>query len=466
MSVSAHASRRPYARSRLRAADKSVSLPPSGGAIDRPPMGWNSWNCYGVDVREQQVRTVAEYMHRRLGQHGWEYVVIDACWYLEEGITTANFKMPRPAQRIDEHGRLLPALHKFPSARGGAGFKPLADYVHSLGLKFGLHIMRGIPWQAVDSQTPILGSRANAADISDPDDLCPWYHGMAGVKASSAAGAAYYRSLIELYASWGVDFLKADDISFPYHADDIAALRRAIARCGRPMLLSLSPGPTPVGALPALARQANLWRISPDFWDDWRLLHRQFSLCRHWQLRGRPGAWPDCDMLPLGRLRITGPDDYSIGEMGVSAEQLTNEFSRFTTDEKRTLMTLWCMFRSPLFFGGYLPDNDPLTTRLITHRELIGINQYSSDNREVYFDDGTSVWTARSARARARYFAVFNLRDAGRTGPHVARWRDLGITRPTPAREVWTDESQILTPGTVATDGVPPHGVRLYRVAE
>lgn len=425
-------------------------------------MGWNSWNCFGVDVREDEVRAAARHLAGRLRGHGWEYVVVDMGWYLAPGVTTANFKQPRPAQVIDAQGRLQPADHKFPSAAGGAGFAPLADYVHGLGLKFGLHIMRGIPWQAAELDCPVLDTSLRAGTIADPSDPCPWYHGMYGLKTDDGGALAYYRSLVRLYASWGVDFIKADDISFPYRRGEIAALARAVQESPRPMLLSLSPGPAPVGCAPQLAESANLWRISPDFWDDWRLLHRQFQLCRAWQGRARPGHWPDCDMLPLGKLRITGPDDYSVGEMGLAADQITNEYSRFTPDEQRTLFTLWCVFRSPLFLGGYLPQNDELTEALITNRELLDLNQHGTNNHEAYFDDGTSVWLADGPGGQ-RYCAVFNLRNAGETGPHVVRWRDLGVSVPRVAREIWSGEAVALQPGQPATAGVVPHGVRLYR---
>lgn len=426
-------------------------------------MGWNSWNCFGVDVNEGQVLAAADHVARHLRPHGWEYVVVDAGWYLAEGLTTANFKQPRPAQHLDGCGRFVPAPHKFPSSAGGRGFGPLAERVHALGLKFGLHIMRGLPWQAADLDLPVAGSTLRTPAIADRLDLCPWFHSTVGLRAEGGGALAYYRSLIALYAEWGVDFVKADDMSFPYHRDDIAALSQAVSESPRPMLLSLSPGPAPVAEAAHLRRHAHLWRISPDFWDDWRLLRRQFDLCRAWQGGGTVGAWPDCDMLPLGKLRITGPDDYSVGEMGLPAAEITDEFSRFTADEKHTLWTLWCLFRSPLFLGGFPPENDPLTERLLSHPELIALNQRGRDNRELAFTASTSVWTSSDPATGARYVAVFNL-----AGPEVEpspdlRWADVGLSRPVVARELWSDTAAQLDPATPAAAGVPSHGVRLYR---
>ena len=109
-----------------------------------PPMGWNSWDCYGAAVTEADVRRNAQYMAAHLKPFGWEYVVVDIQWYQP---TAVNHQYePFSSLTMDEYGRLQPALNRFPSAEGGKGFKPLADYVHSLGLKFGIHIMRGMSY--------------------------------------------------------------------------------------------------------------------------------------------------------------------------------------------------------------------------------------------------------------------------------------------------------------------------------
>ena len=180
---------------------------------------------------------------------------------------------------MDDYGRLVPAPNRFPSAAHGQGFKPLADYVHSKGLKFGIHIMRGIPRAAVKKNLPILGTSAHAKDVADTGNACNWSTAMYGVDVSKPAGQAYYDSIVALYAKWGVDYIKADDMSWAdkparenYHGPEIAALHRAIVKSGRPIVLSLSPGPAPVAQAAHLEENANLWRISGDFWDDWKSL--------------------------------------------------------------------------------------------------------------------------------------------------------------------------------------------------
>ncbi len=245
-----------------------------------PPMGWNSYDCYGGDVNEQQVRANADYLAKHLARYGWKYVVVDYYWYYPGGEAKGTPVM-------DRYGRLLPALNRFPSAAGGRGFKPLADYVHSLGLKFGIHIMRGIPQAAVKENLPILGTHQHAQDVANPLNSCWWSGAMDGVDVSKPAGQAYYNSLAQLYAQWGVDFIKADDMSYArdafgevYHAPEIEALRRAMNRTGRPMVLSLSPGPTPLCEAANARRYSQMWRISADMWDSWQEVKEQFGYCR------------------------------------------------------------------------------------------------------------------------------------------------------------------------------------------
>ncbi len=135
-----------------------------------PPMGWNSWDCYGTAVTEAQVKANADYMAQHLKQHGWQYVVVDIQW--SEPHAQAHGYRPGAELAMDEYGRLIPAANRFPSSAGGQGFKPLADYVHGLGLRFGIHIMRGIPRRAVQANLPVFGSKARAAEIADIRTRC------------------------------------------------------------------------------------------------------------------------------------------------------------------------------------------------------------------------------------------------------------------------------------------------------
>jgi len=209
----------------------NISAQEVGQLAKTPPMGWNSWDCFGMDVTESQIRTTADYMAENLKEYGWDYIVLDMGWNYGKGLNTSNFRMKKPPLCIDSYGRLIPNSKKFPSSANGAGLKTLADYVHSKGLKFGIHIMRGIPWEAVEKNTVIKGTKYRAKDIAIGKDTCSWFHGLVTVDMSKPGAQEYYDSLIEMYAEWGVDYIKADDIlKNPYHKKEIETVSNAIKK--------------------------------------------------------------------------------------------------------------------------------------------------------------------------------------------------------------------------------------------
>jgi len=375
-----------------------------------PPMGWNSWDCFGTTVTETQTREQTDFMAAKLRSHGWEYIVVDIQWY-EPGSQGHDYRAGVELA-MDANGRLQPAVNRFPSAADGKGFKALADYVHAKGLKFGIHLMRGIPRKAVERKLPILGTKLNAADIADTVHTCPWNPDMYGVDMSKPGAQAYYDSVFSLIASWGVDYVKVDDLSRPYFQNqpEIEAIRKAIDRTGRPMLLSMSPGATALAAAGHAREHANLWRISDDFWDRWLALRDQFARLEAWNPHRVSGAWPDADMLPLGTL--------------VMGKRLT----RFTKDEQFTLMTLWSIARSPLMHGGDMTRTDEFTLSLLTNDEVLAVNQASLNNRPVFNRDGLIAWTAEVPGSKDRYLAVFNARDRVPLVPANARF-DSGVVK-------------------------------------
>lgn len=370
---------------------------------ETPPLGWNSWDCYGAAVNEEEVRGNAQYMAEHLKPYGWEYIVVDIQWY-EPGAVSSAYRPYVPLE-MDACSRLIPAANRFPSAADGQGFKPLADYVHGLGLKFGIHIMRGIPRQAVHADTPLLGTNATARSIAKTWNgaICKWNTDMYGVDPSKDGAQAYYNSLFELYASWGVDYVKVDDIAdsllYGIQLDEIQLIRKAIDTCGRPMVLSLSPGPAPLEFAEELKAYANLWRMTDDFWDIWRLLHGMFERCEKWAPHVGAGNWPDCDMLPLGHIGIRSVDG------GAS-----DRWTRFTRDEQQTMMSLWAIFRSPLMFGGELRDNDEWTLSLLTNEEVLDVLRHGRGARQLYRENERIVWTSEGSEG-VRYVALFNASD-------------------------------------------------------
>ena len=422
--------------------------------IKKPPMGWNSWDCYGAGVTEDELLGNAEFMRDRLKQYGYQYVVCDIQWY--EPAAKGNVYNNFADLCMDEYSRLIPAVNRFPSSANGAGFKPIADKIHSMGLKFGIHIMRGIPRQAVHRNTRIYGTTARARDIASQFSLCPWNTDMYGVDTEKRGAEEYYDSLFKLYASWGVDFVKVDDIANtefspqnPYSAEkEIEMIRAAIDRSGRDMVLSLSPGPAPLNKAEHLSENANMWRISGDFWDRWDKLLNMFSLCEKWYPYVKDGSFPDCDILPLGKLCIDGS---YMGDMGRD--------SGFTKEEQKTMMTLWAVFRSPLFFGGELRLTDNYTLSLVTNPEVINVNQNSEKPLFVYNKGGIAVWQTKIENCTA--VAVFNLSDEEKH--YKLSFSDLGIENVRAVRDLWARKDISKCENDVSVS-LKPHSSEFFEI--
>lgn len=433
-----------------------------------PPMGWNSWDSYGLALDEDKFKANATVL-ASLKQYGWEYAVIDWGWYIAnpEGQTLEQMHY-----LWDADGLLIPVASRFPSAANGAGFKPLADWAHSRQLKFGIHIMRGIPRQVVAANIPIAGTSFHATDAADTTSPCPWNQGNYGIK-DNAAGQAYYDSMLKLYSTWGLDFLKVDCISDnPYRPTEIRQIAEAIRKSGRSIVLSLSPGPTDVSHASEVSRYAQMWRIANDHWDAWTFPHKpgdggfpvgireMFEHLAKWNPHVGPGSWPDADMLPEGFLGPSSSSDWG------KARQ-----SRYTKDEQRTEFTLWAIARSPLIFGGNLTRLDDFTRSLFTNRTVISINQYASYSRPVdvsSFGSGfrdARVWraviNAPGVRGYTEYVAFFNLSTEPRT--LRATWKDLGFDGAEhSARSIW-DYSTIKKSNEI-TVSLAAHGSALFEL--
>lgn len=360
-----------------------------------PPMGWNSWDCYGPTVVEDEVKANADYMAEKLAVYGWEYVVVDIRWFVEND-KAGGYNQTNPIYVYDEWGRYTPALNRFPSAANGVGFRALADYVHGKGLKFGIHLMRGLPKIAAEKKLPVKGTNGITCDmIASNDSACTWLRDNYKVDYRKPGAQEYYNSCFELYAEWGVDFVKIDDLSRPYHTAEIEMIRKAIDHCGRPIVLSISPGETPLEKVEHVKTHANMWRTVDDFWDNWSQLNYQFQVCAKWAPYIAPGTWPDADMLPLGKISIRG-------------ERGEERWTNFTRDEQYTMMNLWTIFKSPLMFGGDLPQNDKATDSLLTNRDVLYMHHYSANNRQLSKRDNHIVWAADDPANGDKFVALFN----------------------------------------------------------
>ena len=413
-----------------------------------PPMGWNSWDCYGSTVREHEVKANADYMADKLKKQGWEYIVVDIRWFVEND-KAGGYNQTDPRYVLDEYGRYQPAVNRFPSAADGTGFKKLADYVHGKGLKFGIHIMRGIPKAAVEKKLPIKGTDGITANqIYSPDGQCKWLRDNYTIVADKKGAQEYYNSIFDLYAAWGVDFVKIDDLSRPYHKAEIELIRNAIDRCGRPIVLSLSPGETPIEEAAHVKENANMWRMVDDVWDLWRDIKHLLDVSQKWYPYIAQGTWPDCDMIPLGRISIRG-------ERG--EPRMTN----LSKDEQYTLMTLFTIFRSPLMFGGDLPSNDAFTLLLLTNEEVLRMHRESTDVSLLFQDDKEVAITSRNPRTNEVYLAFFNISD-DETKTISVNLKDIGLNGEVEVMDMWTGEKK----GKVSNDFsqiLRPHVSGLYK---
>jgi alpha-galactosidase len=439
----------------------SVQAQPARGSIaSTPPMGWNSWDAYGLTIDEAQFRDNVKVL-AGMKQYGWQYAVIDEGWYMRDPFADSTAKQ---GYLYDGNGLLLPVVERFPSSANNAGFKALSDWVHSLGLKFGIHVVRGIPKQVVEQNLPIAGSSFHAADAADRDATCPWNDANFGV-ADNAAGQAYYDSMLKRYADWGVDYIKVDCISdHPYRPTEIKQVAEAIRKTGRPMVLSLSPGPTRLEDADYVAKYAQMWRITDDHWDVWMEknkgkdsefpfgLKEEFDRIASWNKHVKPGSWPDADMLPEGSLT----PHPGWGEP---------RQSHYTQDEERTEFTLWAISRSPLIFGGNLTKLDDFMRGLMTNQEVTKLNQHATMSGPALMpmSDGEPLsWRAWYAREGGKtYAAVFNLDDEAKTLD--VPWLSFRLAdKPHSAFDVW-NAKQVSVAKTLHVT-LPPHGCALFRV--
>lgn len=445
-----------WIRSAFMACVTTISAAQGTTLAPTPPMGWNSWDSYGLTVDEAQFRDNVRVQADKLKPFGWNYAVIDEGWFLRN-----PEDRPHPERfeyELDANGRYIPVPARFPSALlpsgENAGFSAIGRWVHAQGLKFGIQIVRGIPRESVNRNLQIAGSTFRTTDAADTSDACPWDPTNWGVKPN-AAGQAWYDSLLRQYAAWGVDILKVDCIAdHPYKASEIRQIHLAIQRSGRPIVLSLSPGPTALGHADEVAALAQMWRISDDVWDVWdsdkpfpRSVKAQFAVLAAWAARTRSGAWPDADMLPFGELRPR-PD------VGPGPRR-----SRLTLIEQRTMLTLWSMARSPLILGCNLTLLDAETLRLITDRDLLYIDQQATASRETLSDGNLIAWTA-DLPDHQRALALFNIGDSPLDVDR--NLRDLSAS-PTAQhlREAGSSEKIY---STSLRKTIPPHGSVIFFV--
>ena len=428
--------------------DKSSNaIPPINKSLAlKPPMGWNSWDCFGFDVNESEVRATADFMAKNMKELGYKYVILDMNWYAPDYWT---IKGPMSnSYNIDEFGRLLPDTVKFPSSAGGKGFKPLADYIHSLGLKFGIHILGGIPVNAVDKNVTIKGTQVKANSIIQTERGGYWHEAYKGIDLTKPGGQEYYNSIFELYADWGVDYIKADYLAFQ---SDLIGISKASRTCGRDMIMSVVPDRV---SECVLKENVHMARVGLDLWDQWEWLRRSFFMAAIVVKEAEPGYWPDLDMLPVGKLKIKYP-----------TKEAKPHISNFTKDELYTIFSLWYITRQPLMIGGYLPETDSLTLNLIWNKEALEVNRNSTNNHQIYqFETDFLVWTADIPGSADKYVALFNLSDKPKIDIPVS-WGQISLSDSTyKVRDLWAKKDLGDFKDRFSAS-IPAHGAGLYKIS-
>lgn len=474
-----------FAQNGIRTSRKDNRVTSSiGDWAIKPPMGWNSYDAYHGSVTEKQFLECVEAVHKQLLPFGYNYVTIDFCWFnpgpadwdpisnwrtiglQQEQDKSGNFS---PLLTMDAFGRLLPSPNRFPSARENRGFKRISDEVHRKGMKFGIHIMRGIPRQAVAMNTQILGTKYFAKDVAEIYDTCKWNNNMYGVDASKPGAQAYYNSLFKLYASWGVDFVKVDDISSPtYHAAEIRLIRNAIDACGRKMVLSLSCGEAFMSYAHHMEANANMYRISIDFWDEWKDVLHMFDLVYMWQTFIGDGTWPDADMIPIGKLCLTGfPVRRQPANYDPNTYSKREHFSFLTREEQKTLMSLWCMVRSPLIWGGDPIQSTSEDYAMLSNQELLYINQNSTNNHQVdnFTYSGMAknnrIWIADEQGTKNKYVALFNISESEQEVRFELEWEE--IRGKFQVRDLWKHMDEEIIDKAL-TRKISPHGTVVLKL--
>lgn len=397
-----------------------------------PPMGWNSWNCWGGAVSAEKILEAARaFVDLGLQQHGWSYINIDDGW---QGVRGGENLAIQPNK-------------KFPDMEG------LGRCIHELGLRFGIY---STPW--VGTYEGHIGSYAYTAE-----GKYPWVNeknhnefmriGRSGERDEwdrlrrtnwKHGEHSFVKADVAQWDAWGVDFLKYDwkpnDVG---HTGEIAEHLRA---ADRDIVLSLS-NKAPFLQAGDWVKYANCWRTTADIQDTWESVATIGFNQDRWSAHSGPGHWNDPDMLVIGRVGW-GP---------------TVRPTRLTREEQCTHIGLWCLLSAPLLIGCDLSNLDEFTRRLLTNDEVIAIDQDSLGAQAVRVGGDVKTITMAKPLADGSIAAgLFNLSDA----PTVVTldWDDLHIEGPRLIRDLWSRTTEGLAESVRAT--LPPHGMKLVRLMD
>lgn len=425
----------------------------------KPPLGFNSYDCYPGYLDQETVKKLIDVMAEKYLPSGYEYFVIDGGWYAELIIDPATKLPVGESLNIDKNGLPGPSRFFFPD-----GMKPLIDYAHKKGLKFGLHLMRGAIRQGIKENCVVKGTNIPLKDIVDTLSICRWANMSYGVDMDKPGSYEFYKSVVDKLASWGVDFIKYDDITgMP---KEINAITKAIKENGRPIALSLSPGEdTKVEFMPYY-QNCNALRITQDIWDNQRGIDKSFVAMKVFQGRGFSGFWPDLDMIALGPLEVNAAPKAGVTKKG-------KRFSLLNQDQAYTFITQRAIYASPLFIGGDMLTMDDFTYQLLTNKDMLACNQNGVTGFLMYDNDSIQIYKTPARNDPSKgWVAVFNLNNSPEK--RSLKKADFGFFYQRPAlnvllrnyhlRDIWNQKEYSLKDTLEFT--IPAHGVMFAEYIE
>jgi hypothetical protein len=429
----------------------TVAAGPTASAADNgvertPVLGWSSWSYLRDNPTATNIEAEARALHDSgLQRLGYDYINLDDFWYQCPGSQGPN---------VDATGHWVIDPSRFPPHGEESGIKVVADYVHSLGLKFGIYLTPGVSMQAVAQHSRIAGTPYTVDQIAEPSITENNYNcgGMVRIDYSKPGAQAYTNSWADLLASWGVDYLKFDGVGND-NTPDIKAWSTALRQTGRPIVLNITQGSYTSAIAPTLMKYANQWEFAPDIecYDceqgsnsypltSWSDVASRFDYVAAWQPYAGPGGFNDYDSIEVGN----GADD------GI------------TPVERQTQMSLWALGASPLILGVDLTRLDPTDLGYLRNTDVLAVDQDSIAAKRVV-NTGTEQVFAKTEPNGDTIVGLFNTSAAARVVSVSAHAAGLPAAARYRLDELWTH--RMTTSGSTISATVPAHGVALYRIS-
>ena len=413
-----------------------------------PVLGWSSWSFIRKDPTADKMKAQALALHNSgLQKLGYEYINLDDFWYQCPGPQGPN---------VDPYGRWITDPAKFPPQGETDGIKVVADYIHSLGMKFGIYVTPGLSKQAVSRNTPIKGTSYTAAQIAEPSVTENNYNckGMIRIDYNKPGAQEYTNSWADMLAAWGIDYIKIDGMK-DSNAADVKAWSSAIRQSGRPMILNVTQGDFTTALAPTLTQYANQWEFAPDVecyrcekgsssypLTSWADIAKRFNYVAEWQRYSGPGGFNDYDSLEIGN----GDGD------------------GLTPVERQTQISLWALGAAPLILGIDLTHLDPTDVRrYLENSEVLAVDQDSIAAKRVLHTGNQQVFVKKEPNGSV-IVGLFN--TGGKAEEVSVPASSLALPENKGGyslHDLWSGETKKTTSAISAV--VPSHGVVLYRVS-